>query len=192
MASMCDTTYDVKTKEMIWKTNFDLLQVAYEIARPVSLNIWGKDLTRYTGYITDVDPIKDTFTIEMPGEFVKTADIINAARIDLDIHSRIEISEGQKYKLWIDDIREVPTGLFGAKSVNEAIRIIELIESRGGTIELLDLDHDLGDFAKFGGDAIKLLDFLCERETFYPIAIHTANPVGRANMERMINRYWPE
>jgi len=56
---------------------------------------------------------------------------------------------------------------------------------------LLDLDHDLGDYAQFGGDAIKILDYLAEREIFYPIEIHTANPVGRANMERMIDRYWP-
>lgn len=192
MASMCDITYDEKTKEMIWKTNFAMLQTAYELACPISLNIWGGDLTRYTGYITKVNPIEDKFTIESPGEFIKTADIMDAARIDLDIHSEIEIVKGQKYKLWLDDIREIPDGYFGAKSVNEAIRIIELIEHRGGIIELVDLDHDLGDFARFGGDAIKLLDYLCERETFYPIAIHTANPVGRSNMERMIKRYWPE
>lgn len=189
---MCDITYDVKTNEMIWKTNFDMLQVAYELACPISLNIWGEDTTRYTGYITNVDPIEDTFTIESPGEFVKTVDIMDAARIDLDIHSRIEITEGEKYKIWLDDIREVPMGYFGAKSVNEAKRIIELIEHRGGIIELLDLDHDLGDFAKFGGDAIKILDYLCERDTYYPTEIHTANPVGRANMERVIKRYWPE
>ena len=46
------------------------------------------------------------------------------------------------------------------------------------------------DYASDGGDAIKILDYLAERETFYPVQIHTANPVGRANMERTINRYW--
>ena len=56
---------------------------------------------------------------------------------------------------------------------------------------MIDLDHDLGDYAAYGGDAIKVLDYLVARETFYPIAIHTANPVGRANMERMIRRFWP-
>ena len=35
------------------------------------------------------------------------------------------------------------------------------------------------DYAYDGGDAIKLLDYLAERETFYPVEIHTANPVGR-------------
>ena len=93
-------------------------------------------------------------------------------------------------KIWVDDIRPVPSGYVGAKSVNEAIALIEDAEDRGDNIELLDLDHDLGDYYSDGGDAIKLLDWLAERETFYPVRFHTANPVGRANMERMIERYW--
>ena len=47
-------------------------------------------------------------------------------------------------------------------------------------------------FANQGGDAIKLLDWLVERETFYTVEIHTANPVGRANMESVLARYWGE
>lgn len=96
----------------------------------------------------------------------------------------------KKVKIWVDDIRPVPSGYEGTKSVRETIALIEEIEAAGGEIELLDLDHDLGDYARFGGDAIKILDYLAERGTFYPIRIHTANPVGRANMERMIERYW--
>ena len=34
--------------------------------------------------------------------------------------------------------------------------------------------------------------WLAERETFYPVEIHTANPVGRVNMERILVRYWGE
>ncbi len=93
-------------------------------------------------------------------------------------------------KIWIDDVRPVPAGYIGTKSVNETIALIEKAESDGIEIELLDLDHDLGDYASDGGDAIKILDYLAEREAFYPVQIHTANPVGRANMERTINRYW--
>lgn len=89
-------------------------------------------------------------------------------------------------KIWVDDLRPVPRGYEGTKSVEETILLIEELESKGEEIELIDLDHDLGDYAVYGGDAIKILDFLAERETYYPIAIHTANPVGRANMERMI------
>lgn len=97
----------------------------------------------------------------------------------------------RKVKIYVDDVRPVPEGYEGTKSVDETIALIEALEAKGVEIELLDLDHDLGDYAKYGGDAIKILDYLAERETYYPIAIHTANPVGRANMERMIERYWP-
>lgn len=93
-------------------------------------------------------------------------------------------------KIWLDDLRPVPSGYVGARSVNEAISLIKEAEEKGIEIELLDLDHDLGDFYSDGGDAIKILDWLVERETFYPVTIHTANPVGRANMERMIARFW--
>ena len=76
----------------------------------------------------------------------------------------------RKVKIWVDDIRPVPNGYEGTKSVDETIALIEEIESEGGEIELLDLDHDLGDYARFGGDAIKILDYLVERETYYPVS----------------------
>ena len=63
---------------------------------------------------------------------------------------------------------------------------------RSSSVELIDCDHDLGDYAQDGGDGIKLLDWLAERGTFYPIALHTMNPVGRDNMLRTINAYWPK
>lgn len=86
----------------------------------------------------------------------------------------------------------MPYGPEGARSVNEAKQLILEAEHNGIEIEALDLDHDLGDYADQGGDAIRLLDWLAERETFYPVEIHTANPVGRANMERILARYWGE
>ena len=93
-------------------------------------------------------------------------------------------------KIWVDDLRECPEGYTLAKSVNEAKQLVVYCEQEGIEVEVLDLDHDLGDYYPDGGDAIKLLDWLAERESFYPIKIHTANPVGRANMQRMIERYW--
>lgn len=103
---------------------------------------------------------------------------------------RVQNEMEESIKIWLDDLRPIPEGYIGAKSVNEAITLIETIEGNNGKIEVLDLDHDLGDYAFDGGDAIKLLDYLVENEKFYPIKIHTANPVGRDNMLRMINRYW--
>ena len=109
------------------------------------------------------------------------------------IKKKVSIVTLRKYrlmKIWIDDLRPAPPDYVLAKSVNQAIAMIEKAEAAEETIELLDLDHDLGDYASDGGDAIKILDWLAERETFYPIKIHTANPVGRSNMERMLNRFW--
>lgn len=93
-------------------------------------------------------------------------------------------------KIWVDDIREVPDGYIGCKSVNETIKLMEKLEAEGIVIHLIDLDHDLGDYAVDGGDAIRILDYLVENEKYYPIQIHTSNPVGRANMERVIKRFW--
>lgn len=92
-------------------------------------------------------------------------------------------------KIWLDDIREAPEGYLHCRSVNEAIKLIEENEHKEA-IELIDCDHDLGDFACDGGDGIKLLDWLLERDTKYPIRLHTMNPVGRDNMRRMLERYW--
>ena len=97
----------------------------------------------------------------------------------------------EKVKLWLDDVRPAPEGYVLKKSVNEAIKFIEQCRAEGKEIEELDLDHDLGDYSHDGGDAIRLLDYLAEFELFYPIKFHTANPVGRANMQRVVDRFWP-
>ena len=93
-------------------------------------------------------------------------------------------------KIWLDDVRPAPEGYILAHSVGEAIKLILKAENDGVCIAVIDCDHDLGDYANDGGDGIKLLDWLVERGTFYPIELHTANPVGRDNMMRLINRYW--
>ena len=90
-------------------------------------------------------------------------------------------------KIWLDYIRPAPEGYIWCKSVNSAKKVIE---SARGVISLLDIDHDLGDYAYDGGDGIKLLDWLVETQRFYPIHIHTMNPVGKENMIRLIRRYW--
>lgn len=92
-------------------------------------------------------------------------------------------------KIWLDDLREAPAGFVHCRSVNEAIAVIEAYEQID-PIELIDCDHDLGDYAPDGGDGIKLLDWLLERDTRYPIRLHTMNPVGRANMQRLLDRHW--
>ena len=92
-------------------------------------------------------------------------------------------------KLWLDDMRPAPEGYVWAKSVNEAITWIDLSDLPFmESIELLDLDHDSGDYFADGGDYIRLLDWLEETGRDYPIRIHSMNPVGRENMRAIIRR----
>ena len=97
-------------------------------------------------------------------------------------------------KIWLDDIRTppAPEEYYWCTSVNDTKYYIQECEKRGTKITELDLDHDLGDYAKDGGDAIKLILWLIETERFYPIKLHTMNPVGRENMQALIDRYWPK
>lgn len=126
-------------------------------------------------------------------------------------------------KLWIDDVRPAPEGYVWCKSVNEAKHMIGSVDPiyfnenavcLGGIIyrnsndeivcdysqtmhltgiELIDIDHDAGEYASDGGDYIRLLDWLEETGRNYPIRIHSANPVGIANMRRIIQRNgWKE
>lgn len=92
-------------------------------------------------------------------------------------------------KLWVDDIRPAPDGYKWAKSVHEAIIHICQMTRPDGThkIEVLDLDHDAGDYAWQGGDYIALLDWMeMKGINDIPIHLHTMNPVGRENMRRII------
>ena len=110
-------------------------------------------------------------------------------------------------KLWIDDVREPPNGYDWAKSVNEAKEIIEFCENPNKypsytqstrkmnpvEIELIDIDHDAGDYDFDGGDFIKILDWMEFTNRNYPIRIHSMNPVGRENMRAIIRRNgWTE
>ena len=103
-------------------------------------------------------------------------------------------------KLWIDDVRPAPEGYVWCRSTGEAIYCIErsLHPNCNGVafapIELIDIDHDAGDYAWDGGDYIKLLDWM--EETGYTpraIHIHSMNPVGVQNMRRIIQKNgWTE
>ena len=61
-------------------------------------------------------------------------------------------------------------------------------------ISLIDIDHDAGDYASDGGDYVKLLDWFEETgRNYYPIHIHSANPVGVENMRQIIRKNnWKE
>lgn len=92
--------------------------------------------------------------------------------------------------IWLDDVRDAPEGYIHVHSVNEAKNLIVQLEQTNQKIDLLNLDHDLGNYARDGGDGIKLVDWLAETGRHYPIKLHTMNPVGRDNMQRIIDKYW--
>ena len=121
-------------------------------------------------------------------------------------------------KIWVDDVRPAPDGYEWCKSVNDAKRKIigierqiEFIERKANEafrnfhriqslqirklatrreIEFIDIDHDAGEYAIYGGDYIKILDWLEEMNLGDGITfkIHSQNTVGRQNMKRVIEK----
>ena len=101
-------------------------------------------------------------------------------------------------KLWIDDVRRPPSDEWiWCSTTNEAISAICHYERNmhDDTITI-DLDHDAGDFAKDGGDYVKILDWLEQEgivDTGYFFHIHSQNPVGVQNMRAIIeHNRWRE
>ena len=108
-------------------------------------------------------------------------------------------------KLWIDDVRPAPEGYLWFKGTNEALRFIR--QNRALITEIA-LDHDAGQYQHCGGDYINILREL-ERLCHHPngfwkeywsqrckeivFSLHSANPVGVANMRAIIERNgWKE
>lgn len=99
------------------------------------------------------------------------------------------MSESVFFYKWDRDTANFPQLHGGFQPITENIQ--KIIDEH--TIELIDMDHDAGDYASDGGDYIKLLDWLEETRRNYPIRIHSMNPVGIANMRRIIKRNgWKE
>lgn len=99
-------------------------------------------------------------------------------------------------KIWVDDVRPAPEGYVWCMTTNEAKHVIQAVISTHyiqhtknlPTIEVIDLDHDAGDMAQWGGDYIKILDWLEKQQWSFPIRLHTMNPVGRENMRTIIQK----
>ena len=108
----------------------------------------------------------------------------------LDAISCIGLFEQNVFaRQWQLDTAKFPQLHSGLKLVPENIKKDMEYEK----IELIDIDHDAGEYASEGGDYIKLLDWLEETGRNYPIHIHTNNPVGAENMRRIIYKNgWTE
>ena len=60
-------------------------------------------------------------------------------------------------RLWVDNALPAPDGYTRSRSVENAKLRIQIMEERGTPFSLIDIDHDAGEFAKYGGDYINLL-----------------------------------
>lgn len=89
-------------------------------------------------------------------------------------------SDSLKINLYVDDLRDYPTGFVVARTYEQAIKTISENE-----IHILTLDHDLGedDLGTELKNGYELVKYFCENglraEKIY---LHTDNPVGRNNM----------
>lgn len=91
-------------------------------------------------------------------------------------------------KIFLDDIRAIPDGFVGARGYNECIR---LLKKNKGKVEVISLDHDLGEIKT--GYSVCL--WLIEKEYFNglkTVILHSANPVGVNNMIQLLKRYLPK
>jgi len=92
-------------------------------------------------------------------------------------------------KLWVDDKRTPPDDSWiWAKTYDETIAHIKT------GVDIISLDHDLGE-EKTGYDIAKYIEeHVVLQDMLYPdIRIHSANPVGRKNIQATIdflNRYF--
>lgn len=106
----------------------------------------------------------------------------------------------RKAYIYLDDVRPSPfvgeeLWLCTPKSVNAAIRDIELCERNGYKEFILDLDHDLGDYYSEGGDGYELVLWLIEtgrNNSKYKVKCHSANPVGYNHIMGLVDRYWED
>lgn len=99
-------------------------------------------------------------------------------------------------KIWIDATRLAPEGYIWVRTVIDAKYMIETYGNYIGgfsttardLIELIDINHDAGDYASDGGDHTKLLDWLKETGRNYPIHIHATNPLEIEKLREAITK----
>lgn len=84
--------------------------------------------------------------------------------------------------IFLDDMRTCPKGFVLAINYDECIKLLN------NNIDIISLDHDLGE-DKTGYDVAK---FMVENG-IYPnvIYLHSANPIGVKNMYELLDHYAP-
>jgi len=88
-------------------------------------------------------------------------------------------------RVWLDDVREAPSGWTRVKTSADAIALLT-----AGGVEEISLDHDLGDELTCGTgyDVVCWIEEAAATRGLVPprMLIHSANVVGRLRMARGI------
>lgn len=88
-------------------------------------------------------------------------------------------------KIWLDDERPIPPDFdIWLRTAETAIRTLRI-----GGVTHISLDHDLGE-GLTGYDVAKFIEEAAYNKTLAPmeVTIHSANAVGRKNMDVAIQR----
>ena len=86
-------------------------------------------------------------------------------------------------KIWIDDIRKAPDGYVHLKTLQE---FKTFLTQWNGEIEILDLDHDLGENEPTGYDIIKWFYTLFPTRFPKKVLCHSSNPPGKENILKFV------
>lgn len=97
-------------------------------------------------------------------------------------------------KIWVDDEREAPDSYAWCKSVYDTIFFLGAMAQQAPDDDvILDIDHDAGSQQRWGGDFIKILEYLDDAyhnepnpNPFIKVHFHSANPVGVKNMRAIV------
>ena len=96
--------------------------------------------------------------------------------------------------LWLDDLRDPKDFIKNYNSysviwIKDYSRFIEFV-NEGHLPDIVDFDHDLGE-GKSGYECAKyLVNWCIDNNVRLPeIVIHSSNPVGRGNIESLVNSY---
>ena len=93
--------------------------------------------------------------------------------------------------VFLDDERPCPAGW---KLLDTSDQLIRFVKENGSKIELISLDHDLGERTDTGYHFCLWLEneYMTNYKRFkdwkFKITVHSANPVGRIKMETVLKR----
>jgi len=89
-------------------------------------------------------------------------------------------------KLYLDDLRRIPYGFVEIRSYTEFVKYI----TQYGLPNFISFDHDLG-LEESGYDCAKWLVNYCldSNERLPDFVVHSQNPVGKQNIESILNNF---